>query len=218
MKNVVRSTIPNSLKDNGRKWTKDLLRELEKRELKTSDPLFSKYNEPDVKNTLNVMYENTCCYCEANLHIVDYPHIEHRKPKSTYPQDTYNWDNLHLACEKCNMRKGKKYDEVNPILDSVSDVPISDHLKYVITPIGAKLEAKSPRGRVTIDHTDLNRDELVDARTKIFHVACNIFLDVKGDPNNPRVPDLLACLEDMVKDQYGSLIEYCRDRFLNSES
>ena len=52
--------------------------------------------------------------------VVAYEHIEHLKPKSKYPELAFQWENLHLACQRCNVEKGDRFDEDNPILDAAA--------------------------------------------------------------------------------------------------
>jgi uncharacterized protein (TIGR02646 family) len=89
------------------------------------------YRKDDVRKALREMYSDEdgcyCCYCEAQIDEVAYDHIEHRMPKTTFPQHAFDWDNLHLACQICNMHKLERWDDEYPILDAVID-PIKDHL------------------------------------------------------------------------------------------
>ncbi len=49
-----------------------------------------------------------CMYCEDSAAW----DVEHVKPKSSYPQAAFYWDNFLLACSTCNTRfKGSKYHE-----------------------------------------------------------------------------------------------------------
>lgn len=52
------------------------------------------------KNTLKSMCVSveTCNYCEHN----EASDIEHIFPKSFFPSRTFQWENLLLACKKCN--------------------------------------------------------------------------------------------------------------------
>ena len=120
-----------------------------------------------VKKALNDMYNGYCCYCEGKTGKVDYPHIEHRKPRKPFPEDTYDWDNLHLSCVICNTEKGKKWNEIYPILDAVRDIPLSEHFSYNIDDAGIYVIPRTNRGKTTRQHTDLNRDKLLAVRAKL---------------------------------------------------
>lgn len=134
--------------------------------------LTNKYDTPDVRSALWDMYNGLCCYCEGRIRRdMVTENIEHRMPKDKkwFPKKTYEWNNLHLSCPKCNRTKGNKWDKKSPILDSVDDVPISRHLKYNMRTSGLpKLVGRTDKGRITVQHVELNRDLLVDRRAKVF--------------------------------------------------
>ena len=170
MRSVKRLDEPQSLKTNSAIWTKELLDEVKRLGdySKVSDSYKSKYNQTDVKNVLIQMYTNHCCYCEGLLGAQTYGRIEHLRPKSLpqFHKLTFAWDNLHWCCEKCNTNKGKKWDLQFPILDPTQD-NISDHIAINIDSGEYELVNNSQRGQTTINHTDLNRDDLVEARRKL---------------------------------------------------
>ena len=54
--------------------------------------------------------------------------MDHFRPKSVFPELTYEWDNWLLACTPCNRAKGDKWPSagyVNPCADSPPDHPES---------------------------------------------------------------------------------------------
>lgn len=56
---------------------------------------------------LQEMYKGCCAYCEGEYVGTSYPQIDHFKPKHLYPNLTFDYDNMNLSCEKCNIRKKK---------------------------------------------------------------------------------------------------------------
>jgi len=174
------------------------------------DGYFDKYRQKDILDSLKLMYKSLCCYCEARIGIVDYPHIEHRMPKKVYPKYTYDWNNLHLSCTMCNVSKGSKYDAKNPILDAVKDNPITDHLTYEIV----WRKPNTNRGNTTIIHTGLNREELRTARQDILLRVLTLIAEINNNANNPENGMRLEQLEILSEDQFGSLIKYAMDSFL----
>lgn len=109
MRAVKRPEIPQSLKQNADKWTKDLLEEINRVGVyaKVPDKYKNKYNQTDVKKLLAQMYKNHCCYCEGILGEQTYGRIEHLRPKALprFYDLTFSWDNLHWCCERCNTKK-----------------------------------------------------------------------------------------------------------------
>lgn len=221
MQNIRRLPKPDSLVKHSEKWTNELLDQI-KLSLETGDPVndsyYNKYNKDDIRDTLNKMYHNRCCYCESKIGIVDFPHIEHRKPKrqnhgvpsTPFPECTYDWDNLHLACQKCNNSKGTKYNYEDPILDSVIDVPIEEHFTYQMGVDGILWCPLTERGKTTVKDADLNRTELGKARLDIFSEVFNQLSFIKRNPGNPGNEIAISELEKKanIESSYGSVIVF----------
>lgn len=219
MRNVTRTSKPNSLVRNGTKWSNKLLLEIQRCQnlgITVKEAFYDKYNKQDVKDALNNMYNNYCCYCESQVGIVDYPHIEHRKPKRAkngvpivvYPHLTYEWDNLHLSCTICNTTKGNKYDEINPILDSVNDSVIEQHFQYDEGAEGIIWFPLTARASTTEQHTGLNRDAIVRARLAIFRNITIAIIKIKNNPTNPGNTVAINELKKKTKGPYGSLVKF----------
>ena len=205
MRSVQRPAIPASLRKNADRWIKELT-DL----LLTPNPDPSKikkrqkhYNQPDIKNTLEQMYQKLCCYCESRIGTASYGQIEHRKLKSEFPKLTFDWNNLHWACEVCNRSKGKQWNNAHSILDSAQDC-IAEHLGYRIEK--GRRWPKSDRGRTTIDHAKLNRQELIEARTKIALSIGKIQRTLRNDPCSPAAELLRERLQGMRDGDYGSFV------------
>ena len=179
---------------------------------KVKPHLWERYNHDDVRATLNTMYRGLCCYCESRIGVVASKHIEHRKPKKRFPESTFSWDNLHLCCPQCNQSKGNQWDATNEILDSVTDVPISAHLKYSSLRTGLLYQACTDRGAVTIQHVNLNRDCLLEARNKVFFEAFSTLHSIraieKEEGRTPRVELAREYLRNLISDEYGTVIEF----------
>lgn len=226
MRNVLRGPLLGTIRRNKKKWTKELLEAIKKSKQtgkKVPDKYYNKYKQDDVKKELKEMYGDSdfcyCCYCESIIDDVSYEHIEHRMPKnktkSKYPKKTFDWDNLHLSCEKCNINKGKQYDEKHPILDATED-PIKKHLGYAVSSTGKGVyrETFTERGTTTVKHTDLDRTSLRIARLKVYHATVEAIKEIKrlGD-DHPRVYTKIKMLRDRSNEEHGSLIEHLLDEW-----
>jgi uncharacterized protein (TIGR02646 family) len=104
-----------------------------------------------------------CMYCEDSAgHQVD-----HRWPQSRHPERTFCWDNLLLACARCNGHKLAQFplDEHNrPLLiDPTAEDP-GEHLVHSHRQGMILVKDGSPKGTATIDVLKLNRWELVRGR------------------------------------------------------
>ncbi len=172
MQNVTRVEAPQSFVNEATAWTQELSEKRE--EDKDSDHYYDRYNHQtkrnvrsDMEDSLLTMYSEMCCYCETQTS-KERGQIEHLRPKKKFPDRTYDWNNLHWVCSVCNGSKHQKYDCENPILDPSEPEPINHHIELQIDDglpwVWLFNKNNSPRGNTTIEHADLNRDDLKAAR------------------------------------------------------
>lgn len=167
--------------------------------IKEADSL---YKADDVKEKLETLYLNKCAYCEQ--YIESY-HVEHYRPKRAFTYSTaqkhsgyhwmsLSWDNLMLACPKCNEKKGNKFnikgtrithesapqsdegwnnithlsakcDELEkPLILNPEKVNPENHLHFSID---GCIHGKTEEGKYTIDVCGLDRKQLNDDRRRI---------------------------------------------------
>ena len=211
MRNVKRLSKPVSLKNNAVGWTKDLLSKIEEckhNKTEVPDAFYNHYNQSDVKERLKEMYNSLCCYCEGRTGVVEFGHIEHRKPKKKFPEDTYNWDNLHLVCTRCNTMKGEKYSGKYPILDAVID-KIPKHLTYKVDRRGVWPKSRTKRGETTVWHTDLTDEKLRKDWSEVFNEAIGMIVEKNTlQSNSPGVSKIKRELEEMCSNVYGSVVDF----------
>ena len=71
----------------------------------------------EFKELLYELQHGKCCYCERGL-LMGEAHVEHFRPKAKVEEAerhpgywwlAYSWENLLLACETCNIKKGAKF-------------------------------------------------------------------------------------------------------------
>jgi uncharacterized protein (TIGR02646 family) len=222
MRIVKRLQEPESLRKNAVKWTKALLDAIEKAKKegsKAPDSLYNHYKQPDILVRLRQMYGNGevcyCCYCESIIDDVSYEQIEHRMPKrmslDKYPERTYLWSNLHIACEKCNRSKGNKFNEGAPILDAATDT-IADHLGYTLSPTkGVYRQTKSKRGITTVEHADLDRSSLRIARLKVWIETIKAIQEIVKFGSGAEAYTAKEMLRDKCDEEHGSLIKHLLD-------
>ncbi len=193
MRNVTRTSTPKSLASNSVEWTNELINEIGKKGSfdKVDDSYKNKYRQEDIKEALAKMYNNHCCYCESIIgkDYATYGRIEHLKPRSIFPQNCYEWNNLHWACEVCNTSyKRTQWDAINPILDPCKDM-ISAHLVFDKSTGRYDEDKSSSRGKTTIKHAGLNRDGLAAARqSKLLELAMH-YKEYKRNGNEKRFID-----------------------------
>ncbi len=152
----------------------------------------SLYAHDDIKKALIAIQNKKCCFCESKvLHVSD-GDVEHFRPKKAYRQKkkdslkrpgyywlAYDWDNLFLACIKCNQRNK---ENMFPLLDGRTrarnhksnikkekslflhpqfDKPES-HIEFKEAFI--KPKRKSDKGLTTITELNLTRIDLYEER------------------------------------------------------
>jgi len=133
----------------------------------------NKYQQKQIKDALDKSFHGKCAYCESQIKHVDYGHIEHFKPKSLpqYYDLAVDWDNLLLACGRCNgaENKGVKFPTVaenGPLINPTEEDP-STHLCFdfdAATKL-ANVLGVTNRGETTRTVLGLNRPDLVRHRS-----------------------------------------------------
>lgn len=154
---------PQILVDNAEKWTKEYLDYIEK-QVPIPDSVKYRYKNEEIKRQLLKETYGKCAYCESKLNHITSGDIEHILPKNpnARPELYVEWENLTLACEKCN-RSGKKdyYNEAEPLLN-----PYKDDINNELVSVGAFIFPRhgSRRANISIDVLKLNRPELLERR------------------------------------------------------
>lgn len=218
MRNVDRVRKPEILEQKEEEWKRELLGELAKgdnackKRLKT---LYGRYGHHQIRSSLKRMYKY-CCYCESRVRHVTIDHIEHRKPKAKdkFPECTFEWENLHMVCPNCNEAKLDKWNNEYPILDAVTDNPISNFLTYR----GWERVHLNKRGKTTKEHADLNRQELLEAREEIYSLTMSLIELYNNYPDAPDAQIVPQRLDKLSKEQFGSFIDYLKKTFLKSNN
>lgn len=159
---INKGTEPNILRDNKASWTEKLLEHIRKNE-DIPKTLASNYNHSDVKSALKTECRNKCMYCESVVSHVAHEHIEHIKPKAKnrFPELTFEWQNLGLACPVCNINKGADYDQLAPFINPYVDDP-----DQFLVALGNFIYNKpaNDRAEITVRSLELNRPELIERR------------------------------------------------------
>ena len=149
-------TKPQVLLANEQAWTDEYSEWSQNR----VGPEPQRYRHPQIRSALEAETHSKCAYCEGLIKGVAYTHIEHKLPKKNHPKMICVWENLTIACPKCNTNKGG-YDEPKcPLLD-----PHVDDVENWVAFYGSlALSRGGPRSRATITRLGLNRMDLVYER------------------------------------------------------
>ena len=188
-----------------------------------------------VKNKLEDIYHCKCAYCETNITVSGYSHVEHYRPKNEYYWLAYSWDNLLLSCPKCNTNKGIKF----PIKadKAEKEIPLSNlHFKtseydnqerpLIVNPeqktqdyfdenlsfdINAKINGKTEELQETIKICDLNRKPLVNKRIKILNnLNFRYTLQNNEKDRQKLIKEIVAELEKSIEthDEYIAWLKF----------
>ena len=170
---------PQILTNKSDEWTTELL-EYKKNGGKVPTAVSNRYNHQQVKDSLKDEAHSKCMYCESKVGHVSYEHIEHIKPKSKYPEFTYEWDNLGLACPVCNMKKSDNYDPdlliLNPYIEDPSNF-LCAMGPYILGMPG------EDRGFLTVTQLDLNRVGLIEQRLERIQAIMQLIDNYKKTTN-----------------------------------
>lgn len=121
-----------------------------------------------IRDALKRECASRCAYCDASISHVTFGDVEHYRPKSRYPHLVVDWDNLALACDRCNQYKADAFDEELRILWPYED-DIDAHLIFVGPFVWG--QPNSSRGRHTESQLRLNEVERVERRTDVLLAA-----------------------------------------------
>jgi len=117
---IVKDEAPEKLIKNGSAQTKIDLEEYSNNKTKYNsgeskfEAFSTIYNSDIVRDTLESIQKNKCCYCETKSTRSN-SDVEHFRPKAAYSSSfkgnslypgyfwlAYDWDNVFLACQVCN--------------------------------------------------------------------------------------------------------------------
>ncbi|WPQ64573.1 hypothetical protein SIO70_06790 [Chitinophaga sancti] len=189
------------------------------------------YAHEEVKNALIDAQNYKCCFCEAKIGHIDDGDVEHFRPKKRSQQaagtpyiypgyywTAYQWNNLFLACTKCNQRNKKSLfpllnpghralfhgDNIaleQPVFIHPADENPEDFISFNHENIYAV--GNNQRGTMTIALLELDRSELTQARAEMLDAIEVLYLTVS---------DLAAILpRDVLRDSID-LLNAMRDR------
>jgi len=153
-----------------------------------------RYKYKDIKEKLEKIYHGKCAFCEQK---VEQLHVEHFRPKKIYYWLAYSWDNLILACPRCNTHKGINFDlngskcsfenneenvrKINKLSENYNlleqpkminpeNVDPSGHISFTKN---GKINSLNHNIQYTITTCQLNRNYLNDERRKILDMFKN---------------------------------------------
>lgn len=148
---------------------------------KYSPKSWDDYNKEDIKTKIkeNILVKEQkeyCPYCEKRIYTNDDGHIEHIKPRDTYPKEFQNYNNFLVSCNQknsCGIYKKNKYDNkfINPVIDNPENYFNYNIANGEITPkSNDENSSEYIRSTYTIGILDLNCYELKEARKALIDI------------------------------------------------
>ena len=199
---------PQVLVSNGQAWTTEYVKWRQNRVA----PEPRRYRHDQIRSALEAETNTKCAYCEGLIKDVAYTHIEHKLPKTNHPTLVCAWDNLTIACPKCNTNKGE-YDEPEcPLLD-----PYTDDVEQEVAFAGPlALPRGGPRAHVTISVLNLNRTDLVLGRKPALENLHRLINLVERAADQPAARRALWLDIDAMTAAAGEFASACR-QFLTAQ-
>ena len=127
----------------------------------------STYVSPALRQRLRSESGRRCAYCQSSEVLSGMPpEVEHIIPRAHRGKTSFN--NLCLACHRCNEYKGDRVEAMDPVTGEA--VPLfnprlqrwSEHFKW--SRDGAGIVGTTPCGRATAEALRLNNEDIVAAR------------------------------------------------------
>ena len=203
-----RETEPQILVANRAAWTAEYVSWQQTR--MGEEP--RKYAHPDIRLALEKETHGKCAYCEGRIKDVAHTHIEHKLPKRNHPTLVCTWQNLTIACPKCNTNKGQ-YDQPQcPLLD-----PHVDDVEMEVAFGGPMAVPRGgDRADATITLLHLNRGDLLFARSEVLKRLYSTLDDVERRANQPTALHALWLHVDEMLAATGEFASACR-QFLQTQ-
>jgi uncharacterized protein (TIGR02646 family) len=177
-----KTSAPKILVDKEATWTKTIVDRISKGE-KPTETERTRYRHPDIKKALISETFGKCAYCESKLLHIAYGDIEHIHPKSEDANNIFKWENLTLACDRCNTEKGIIRSIVDPYINEPSN--FFEFLGPMVIP-----DPKNEIAVVTERSLKLNRLELMERRSdKIKYLASQLL--ILSHTKNQELKDVL---------------------------
>lgn len=188
---------PQILTNNEAHWTKVVADKLAKGEEPT-DAEKSKYRHPEIKVALITETSGKCAYCESKILHIAFGDVEHIEPKSKTVQNLFKWNNLTLACDRCNTYKSNVEQLFDPYAEDPADA--FEFLGPMVVPHPSHSTAV-----LTERVLRLNRAELRERRVEKIKYLADQLLILKEAKND----DLRRVLQqDLVENELADSQEF----------
>lgn len=204
MRSLKKGPIPRILLTRGQEWTQTYIAATGSNS-KPGTP----WRHTEIREALARETDRRCAYCDSYIRSVAYDQIEHILPRSKRPELVVDWDNLTLACPRCNNQKRDYYSPMTPLINPYIDDP-DTHLLFLGNLVLAI--PGNPRAQVTVLRLGLHRADLAEARTRRIEYVASL-VDNWINATGSEIKDTLAefIREDLVTGEYyKTVVAYLR--------
>lgn len=129
--------------------------------------LVNHYRHEDIKTALSTSSHGKCAFCECHPAEGGYIQVEHYKPKSIYPNSTFEWINFLPCCAQCNGSKSNHDTENEPLINPYDTSP-ADAFYFDFVSIKALEGPMHDRAKRTIEVCSLEGIRLWKPRAEIL--------------------------------------------------
>lgn len=179
---LTKSEKPQILQENEELWKTEILTLIQQNQT-IPNSLATKYRHEEIKTAVLSETNQKCAYCESKILHVHHSEIEHIKPKSKFPEQTFEWTNLTISCSLCNNKKSDFYDESRPLINPFVDNP-DDHLDSE-GPLLFALDS-STKGKISILKLDLNRSALLLNRSEKLKPLLSLVARINSETDSTK--------------------------------
>lgn len=144
--------------------------------------IISHYRHEDIKEALFASSSEKCAFCECKPSESGHLEVEHFKPKSKYPNFTFDWLNFLPCCRKCNGNKLDHDTVSEPIINPYETDP-DDAFAYSDIKITPKVGEMESVAKTTINICGLNGARLMRPRADIL-ISLHVFSDSMNEAIN----------------------------------
>lgn len=166
MIHIIRPPAPDGFSDRSQHWNEQYAVESRHNPSLTISQFWS-HIRPEIRadaTALKNSFHDKCAFCESKISHVSNPQVEHYRPKSTFPNLTFTWDNWLISCGRCNENKWSHFPQCDGspcLINPLEDEP-SLHIDFVES---FAIEI-TERGKKTIDLIGLARSPLEEERSR----------------------------------------------------
>ncbi|WP_157110612.1 HNH endonuclease [Nocardia anaemiae] len=131
-----------------------------------------------------------CMYCEDSQGT----DIDHFRPKATYPESSFTWENYILACSRCNSNHKRNRFPVREGRELLINPTSTDPFRHLALSLTTGFYVGlDDIGETSIDVYGLNRDVCVRGRRTAWIALCALIRDYEKSAATSRTEILETC-------------------------